>query len=204
MGVYRVRGCRGRHRILILAGLAVCGAALAAADSPQLVPRALADGVVLNVPQRMLFLMREGDVAARYPIAVGTRAWPTFIGPFTIVVKEIDPVWDVPASIQEEQRQLGKKVLTRVLQGPANPLGKYWLGLSVPGYGIHGTNAPASIGKFATHGCVRMRGEDIEDLFARVEVGTPGISIYELIIVAVLDGALWLRSASRRVQVGER
>ena len=194
MGVYRIRDRRGRHRLLILACLAACGAALAATDTLHLVPSGLADGVVLNVPQRMLFLMRDGDVAARYPVAIGTRGWPTFIGPFTIVVKETDPVWDVPASIQEEQRQLGKRVLTRVRPGPSNPLGKYWLGLSVPGFGIHGTNAPDSIGKFATHGCIRMRAEDIDDLFARVQVGTPGVSIYEPIIVAVLDGGLWLEA----------
>jgi L,D-transpeptidase ErfK/SrfK len=194
MGLQRIRGDRGRHRFLILAGLAVCGAALGAADVPHLVPSALTDGVVLNVPQRLLFVMREGDVIARYPVAVGTRSWPTFIGPFTIVVKETDPVWDVPPSIQEELRQQGKAVLTRVLPGPNNPLGKYWLGLSAAGYGIHGTNAPDSIGKFATHGCIRMRADDIEDLFARIDVGTPGMSIYEPVVVAVVSGELWLEA----------
>ena len=194
MGLQRIRGDRGRHRILILAGLTVCGAALAAADAPRLVPRAPADGLVLNVPQRMMFVMREGDIVARYPVAVGTRSWPTFIGPFTILIKEKDPVWDVPVSIQEEQRQQGKPVLTRVLPGPANPLGKYWLGLSAPGYGIHGTNAPASIGKFATHGCIRLRADDIEDLFTRVEVGTQGVSFYEPLLVAVVERTLWLEA----------
>jgi L,D-transpeptidase ErfK/SrfK len=194
MGLQRIRGDRGRHRFLMLAGLAVSAAALVAADAPRLVPSALADGVVLNVPQRMLFVMREGDVAARYPVAVGRRSWPTFLGPFTIVNKERDPVWDVPLSIQEEQRQHGKPVVTRVLPGPDNPLGKYWLGLSAPGYGIHGTNAPASIGTFATHGCIRLRADDIDDLFARVEVGTPGVSLYEPLLVAVIDGTLWLEA----------
>jgi L,D-transpeptidase ErfK/SrfK len=194
MGLQRNWGERGRHRIVILAGLAVCTVALAAADTRHLAPQALADGLVLNVPQRMLFVMRAGDVAASYPVAVGTRDWPTFIGPFTIDVKETDPVWDVPPSIQEEQRRQGKPVLTRVLPGPANPLGKYWLGLSEPGYGIHGTNAPASIGKFATHGCIRLRSEDIEDLFSRVELGTPGVSVYEPVIVAVLGRELWLEA----------
>jgi L,D-transpeptidase ErfK/SrfK len=154
----------------------------------------LTDGVVVNIPQRVLFLMRDGDVVARYPVAVGTRSWPTYIGPFTIVVKETDPVWDVPVSIQEEQRQQGKPVLTRVLPGPANPLGNYWLGLSAPGYGIHGTNAPASVGKFATHGCVRMRAEDIEDLFGRVDVGTPGVFIYEPLVLVLVNGELWLEA----------
>lgn len=152
MGLESVRYRRHRHRLLILAWLVAGLAASATSDLPPLAPLALADGIVVNVPQRMLFLMRGGNVAVRYPIAVGTRGWQTFLGPFTVIVKETDPVWDVPVSIQEEQRRLGKPVLTRGLPGPANPLGRYWLGLSVPGYGIHGTNAPASIGKFATHG----------------------------------------------------
>lgn len=194
MGVYRIRGPGRSQRLLILVAIAACGAALSAADVPRLVPSALADGVVLNVAQRMLFVMREGDVAARYPVAVGTAGWPTFLGPFTIISKETDPVWDVPVSIQEEQLQRGQKVLTRVLPGPANPLGRHWLGLSVSGYGIHGTNAPNSIGKFATHGCIRLRADDIADLFARVEVGMPGVSIYEPLLVAVIDAELWLEA----------
>ncbi len=193
MGLQSVRG-RPRHGVLILAWLAAGIGAFATSDQPPLAPRVLVDGVVINVPQRTLFLMRGGDVVVHYPIAVGARGWPTFLGPFTLVVKETDPVWDVPVSIQEEQRRLGKPVLTRVRPGPTNPLGRYWLGLSVPGYGIHGTNAPASIGKFATHGCIRMGNEDIADLFARVEVGTAGLSIYEPLIVALRDGGLWLEA----------
>jgi lipoprotein-anchoring transpeptidase ErfK/SrfK len=55
--------------------------------------------------------------------------------------------------------------------GKDNPVGTRWLGLNRKGYGIHGTNNPRSIGKRASHGCVRMRNRDVEDLFARVAVG---------------------------------
>ncbi|MGB9432673.1 MAG: L,D-transpeptidase, partial [Candidatus Acidiferrum sp.] len=55
--------------------------------------------------------------------------------------------------------------------GANNPLGPRWIGLSVKGFGIHGTNRPDSIGKNASHGCIRLRNRDIEDLFARVQVG---------------------------------
>jgi L,D-transpeptidase ErfK/SrfK len=79
---------------------------------------------------------------------------------------KVDPVSDIPASIQGELRLGGKPVVARVPPGPANPLRKYWLGLSVAKYGIHGTNAPASISRFQTHGCVRMHAADIEVLFA--------------------------------------
>jgi len=55
--------------------------------------------------------------------------------------------------------------------GAGNPLGTRWMGLSRKGYGIHGTNSPRSIGHRASHGCIRMRNSDAEDLFKRVSVG---------------------------------
>jgi L,D-transpeptidase ErfK/SrfK len=149
---------------------------------------------VINIPQRLLFLMADGAIVAHYPVGLGRPDWPTFVGAFTIAAKEVDPVWDVPPTIQEELRRAGKPVVTRVPPGPANPLGQYWLGLSVVGYGIHGTNAPDSISKFQTHGCIRMRAADIEDLFDRVEIGTPGASIYEPIVFGNIDGALWMEA----------
>jgi lipoprotein-anchoring transpeptidase ErfK/SrfK len=61
--------------------------------------------------------------------------------------------------------------------GPSNPLGTRWLGLSVKGFGIHGTNVPQSIGKNASHGCIRMRNSDVEELFELVQVGD-AVEIY--------------------------
>ena len=55
--------------------------------------------------------------------------------------------------------------------GPGNPVGTRWIGLDKKGYGIHGTNAPHSIGKAASHGCIRMRQHDLEELFATVRGG---------------------------------
>jgi L,D-transpeptidase ErfK/SrfK len=151
------------------------------------VPQALDTGIVINVPQRMLFLMNEGQLVAAYPVAVGRPSWPTFIGPFTVVAHESDPVWDVPRSIQEELRRAGKPVLTRVPPGPTNPLGKFWLGLSQPNFGIHGTIAPQSIYRFETHGCIRLHPDDIADLWPRVDVGAAGLAIYEPILLRVVD-----------------
>ena len=102
-------------------------------------------GLVVNIPQRLLFLFADGRLQARYPIAAGGHDWQTPVGAFAIVLKEENPTWDVPASIQDEMRRAGKRVLTRVPPGPSNPLGKYWLGLSLDSVGIHGTNAPLSI-----------------------------------------------------------
>jgi hypothetical protein len=58
-----------------------------------------------------------------------------------------------------------------ILPGPANPVGTRWIGLDKKGYGIHGTNLPRSIGKAASHGCIRMRRRDLEELFAQVRGG---------------------------------
>ena len=149
--------------------------------------------LTINIAQRLL-VFSEGERARAYPITVGSRSWPTPIGDFTIVSKETDPVWDVPVSIQREMEQQGKPVITRMEASPANPLGQHWIGLSLPGLGIHGTNAPASIYKFASHGCIRLHPDDVADLFQRVSVGTAGELIYQPVILAEIDGRVWLEA----------
>lgn len=163
-------------------------------DNRHLVPEALTDGIVINIPQRMLFVMDAGRVAASYPVGLGRPDWPTFVAPFTIAAMETDPVWDVPPSIQDEQRRAGKTVLTRVLPGPTNPLGKYWLGLSAANYGIHGTNAPLSIFRFQTHGCVRLHPDDIADLFPRVTRGMRGESVYQSVLMRMTSNGIMLEA----------
>lgn len=176
-------------------------------DNRHLVPPGMEPGVlVINVPQRMAFLDSGAGVEG-YPVAVGRRDWQTPVGPFTIVTAEEDPTWDVPASIQEEARRAGKSLPSKVPPGPDNPLGKFWLGLSVGGVGVHGTNAPGSIYGAVTHGCVRMHPDDIARLFPRLAVGSAGRIIYEPILLAVVDGGIFLevhRDVYRRVQTEAR
>jgi L,D-transpeptidase ErfK/SrfK len=147
--------------------------------------------LVLNVAQRMIFFTDRGGTTA-YPVAVGLRTWPTPRGRFTIIEKESNPAWDVPLSIQEEMRQQGKPVITRVPPGPDNPLGAHFLRLSFPAVGIHGTNGPATVFRFASHGCIRMHPDDIAALFSRTEVGMAGVSVYEPVLLAVDGGAIVL------------
>jgi len=149
--------------------------------------------ITINIAQRLLVLA-EGERARAFPVTVGRRTWPTPVGAFTILSKETDPVWDVPVSIQREMAQQGKPVITRMEASPINPLGKYWIGLSLPGLGIHGTNAPSSIYAFASHGCIRMHPDDVAELFPRVEVGTTGVLIYQPIVVAIIDGRVWIEA----------
>jgi L,D-transpeptidase ErfK/SrfK len=134
--------------------------------------------LTVNIPQRMVFLHEAGMVSA-FPVAVGRSSWPTPTGAFTVVSRVQDPTWHVPVSILAESRRLGRVQAPVVPPGPDNPLGSYWLGLSLGGIGIHGTNAPASIYRVATHGCVRVGLPHIETLFERVTVGASGEVIYQ-------------------------
>jgi L,D-transpeptidase ErfK/SrfK len=152
-------------------------------DNRHIVPTGMTDGIIINLPQRRLFLFKDGSLKDSYPVAVGSGGWRTPIGEFTVQILEVDPSWDVPKSIQAEMASQGKRVLTKVLPGPDNPLGTRWIGLT-QSIGIHGTNAPSSIFKYSTHGCIRMSIEDVEHLFAQVSKGTPVSIIYQPMLVA--------------------
>jgi L,D-transpeptidase ErfK/SrfK len=156
-------------------------------DHRHVAPATRPDGIVLNVPQRMLFVFRGGEPVQAFPVAVGRSDWRTPIGSFEVAVKETDPVWDVPVSIQAEMAREGKQVLTKVPPGPENPLGDRWLGLTAHGVGIHGTNVPSSVYRFTTHGCIRLHPDDIAALFDLVSVGTPVEVIYEPVLLAAFE-----------------
>jgi len=161
-------------------------------DNRHIAPRAIDDGIVINIPQRMLYLFKAGQALRGYPVALGKPDWQTPSGRFRIAVKEENPVWDVPKSIQEEMRRAGKAVETCVPPGPNNPLGKHWLGLSASGYGIHGTIAPSSIYQFQTHGCIRLHPDDVAELFPAVERGTPVLLLYRRLLAARIAGRIFL------------
>jgi L,D-transpeptidase ErfK/SrfK len=154
-------------------------------DNRHIVPQVLDDGILINVPQRILYLFEDGRLSAWYPVALGQPgSWQTPTGSYRVISKERDPTWEVPLSIQQEMRRKGEKVRTKVAPGPANPLGDYWLGLSLTCCGIHGTNAPRSIYRFETHGCIRLAPEDAADLFSRVSIGARVEITYETVLVA--------------------
>jgi L,D-transpeptidase ErfK/SrfK len=151
--------------------------------SHHLAPEAIEDGIVVNVPQRMLFVFRGGELTGHYPVGIGRRGWSTPAGNYSVVEKERDPSWEVPRSIQSEMRRRGRRVVTRMAPGPDNPLGRYWLGLSRNGIGIHGTPQTSSLFGFVSHGCIRMHPEDIETVFEEVELGTPVHIVYQPVLL---------------------
>lgn len=154
-------------------------------DTTHIVPTELSHGLVINLPELLLYQFHQGVYQRRYALAVGKKSWPTPTGDFYIRNKAENPTWTVPASIQAEMEELGQEVVEKVPPGPKNPLGKYWLGTSAPGVGIHATNRPWSVGHFVSHGCIRMLPGEIAQLYPQVEVGTPVKIIYQPVKMAL-------------------
>jgi len=163
-----------------------------AIENFHILPELRQDGLLINLPQRMLFFFRGGELLAAHPVGLGKPSWQTPKGDFTVVEKVVNKTWVVPKSIQEEMMREGQLVKTHVPPGPDNPLGKRWLGLSIPAIGIHGTIAPASIYHFQSHGCIRLHPEDIESLFEQVELGEEGSIIYTPVLFGETDGRIYL------------
>ncbi len=158
-----------------------------------IVPEWRADGIVINLPQRMLFFFQQGELVTAFPVGLGKPDWPTPSGDFKVVDVQTDKAWLVPPSIQDEMRAEGKAVISRVPPGPKNPLGRHWIGLSASGYGIHGTIAPASVYGFLSHGCIRALPDDIEALSKRAQVGTEVVSSYRTTLLAeTRDGRVFV------------
>lgn len=113
--------------------------------------------LVISIPDRKLAVMEEGQVLKVYPVAVGAAVTPSPTGKLKIINKVIGPTYYHQGKV--------------IAPGKSNPLGDRWMGLSQKGYGIHGTNVPSSIGKAASHGCIRMGKHDVEELFDLARVG---------------------------------
>lgn len=150
----------------------------------QIVPRRHPDGIVVDLSARTLYWFAGNALKARYPVAVGRLDWATPPGRYRIVGRRQDPTWYVPPSIQREMKERGEEVVAAVPPGPTNPLGRYWIQLSAPGFGLHGTNAPASIGRYASHGCLRLLPEHVERLYHEACNGTPVEIVYEPVKLA--------------------
>ena len=122
--------------------------------------------IVVDLSQRKLRLYRNGRVAKIYSVAVGQAAYPTPVGKYEVIQKEVDPTWKPPSSPWA-------KGLGPIPPGPGNPLGTRWIGTSADAVGIHGTYADYSIGTAASHGCIRMHIKDVEALYEEVALGMP-------------------------------
>jgi L,D-transpeptidase ErfK/SrfK len=144
-------------------------------------------GLVINLPEfRLYHFIPETKIVSTYPVGIGDVGWETPVAVSHIIYRQVDPTWLVPKSLR------AKYGATTIPPGPKNPLGKYWLGLSLSGYGIHGTNSPWGIGRRVSHGCIRLYPEHIALLFENVSVNTPVEIIYEPVKIGVQDQSIFI------------
>lgn len=101
--------------------------------------------IIVSINKRQLYLLQDDIVVRGFPVGIGKMLTPTPQGEFKIINKA---------------------------PNPGGPYGVMWMGLDRPGYGIHGTNAPWSIGKLVSKGCVRMYNDDVLELSKIVPIGT--------------------------------
>src|SRR6185312_13807331 len=123
--------------------------------------------VIIDTPQRFLFLVQEHGTALRYGIGVGRPGF-TWAGVKTVTAKKEWPDWVPPPEMMQRRPDLPGWMAG----GPENPLGARAMYLGSTLYRIHGSNEPWTIGTNVSSGCIRMRNEDVIDLYERVKVGT--------------------------------
>lgn len=101
--------------------------------------------IIVDLSDRTLYLLDGNKVLRGFPVGIGKMLTQTPVGEYTIINKA---------------------------PNPGGPFGSYWMGLSRPHYGIHGTNDPSSIGGEVSHGCIRMFNQDVVQLAGIVPIGT--------------------------------
>lgn len=162
-------------------------------------PDAPRRGVILNIATKRLFYYParaggEPQQVFTYPIGIGRVGWETPLGETTVVAKAENPSWWVPASVRREHAQMGDPLPAVVPPGPDNPLGTRVLKLEMPGYLIHGTNQPYGVGMRVSHGCIRLYPENIEFLYALVDIGEVVRIMNEPYQMGSKDGVLFFEA----------
>ena len=123
--------------------------------------------IIVSTTANILKLYGKGELRKTYGVATGTGGYPTPRGQFRITAKRPNPTWYNPHA------PWSANMPAFIPPGPNNPLGTRALNLNASGIRIHGTPDDASIGSNASHGCIRMHMQDVEELFEKVNVGTP-------------------------------
>jgi len=122
--------------------------------------------IVIDTPNKFLYLVQPGGTALRYGIGVGRPGF-TWAGTHQVSAKKEWPDWTPPKEMLERQPYLPR----HMEGGPNNPLGARAMYLGSTLYRIHGSNEPWTIGQNVSSGCIRMRNSDVVDLYERVRVG---------------------------------
>ena len=153
-------------------------------------PDAPRRGLVVNVPDMQLYDFTRPGETEIFAVAIGDEMDPSLVGEFRIGRKREKPAWYVPKSIQAEKPELPPVVPP----GPDNPLGDHWMTIGTTSYGIHGTNNRWSIGREATHGCVRLYNDEIARLYARTPQGTPIRLVYQTVKLGRQGDEIWIEA----------
>ena len=132
--------------------------------------------IVIDTNNRFLYLVLDGGKARRYGVGVGKPGFE-WAGEHKITRKAEWPDWHPPKEMIEREAAKGHFLPASMDGGEANPLGARAMYLGSTLYRIHGTNAPWTIGFGVSSGCIRMRNQDVVDLYERVKVGTRVIVI---------------------------
>ncbi|MBA2710274.1 MAG: L,D-transpeptidase family protein [Tatlockia sp.] len=150
-------------------------------------------GIVINLAEYRLYYFPPNDnVVITMPVGIGREGWSTPLGLTKVIQKERDPVWRPTALVRKEAKNIGSPIPHVFPPGEGNPLGRHILRLGWPTYLIHGTNRSDGIGARVSAGCIRMRPEDIEQLFALVSVGTPVRVLNEPLKLGYHKGKLFI------------
>ncbi len=167
--------------------------------SMYILPQESYNGIILNLAElRLYFYIRGSDLyentkVLTYPVGIGRLDWKTPLGETFIKTKVESPSWYPPKSIILEHEERGEILPREVKPGPDNPLGNYVLKLNVDGgYLLHGTNKKHGIGMMVSHGCIRLRNEDIETIFHNAPVGTKVKIINQPIKLGIYKNFLYM------------
>jgi lipoprotein-anchoring transpeptidase ErfK/SrfK len=144
-------------RAALMAGVTFTSTPAGAVDAERSTDAAVIRRVVVSIPDRKLAVLENDLIISIYPVAVGAPVSPSPVGTFSVVTRVSNPSYYKRGKV--------------VAPGPRNPVGTRWIGLSAKGYGIHGTDTPRSIGFAKSHGCIRLRNEDVERLFEQLRAG---------------------------------
>lgn len=119
--------------------------------------------LIVDLSDRQVYVYREQQLVTSYPIAIGQAGWETPSGSFQVLEMQRNPKWQHPITGEV------------VPAGADNPLGQRWIGFLYAGrthIGFHGTNQEDLIGQAVSHGCIRMRNQDVMALYEQVALGT--------------------------------
>jgi len=145
--------------------------------------------LVINIPElRIYFFDAKSRTVQTYPIGIGDEGWETPLGVGFIREKREHPTWYIPASLQ------AKYQAATMPPGPDNPLGDYFMGLSLGAYGIHGTAMPWGVGRLVSHGCIRCYPEHILLLYPQVAIGTKLEIIYQPVKIGRIDEQIFVEA----------